>query len=129
MLDPLTALILAFVAISALVCYAIIHNRNVDRKDEEHISVELLRQARIMFPTSDNDIVAVDALYDHRFRECLQASKERREPEATQLRRECILLFNLKNKLITESVRFEMRYMVPPAPPAAGIQQHEILRG
>lgn len=111
MFDPITVLIIAGIIAGGAVCLILVHNRKVNRMDGDHISVELLRRARITFPTAENDIEAVDALYEHTFRECLYLSKEQSEPRATRLRQECIILFTLKNRLITESVRFERRYM------------------
>lgn len=110
----MTFMIIASIAALALLLYAIIFNSNNRKYFREgvELEIEMLREARIMFPTAANDIVALDSLYAHIYRELLVAKKENRM-EWEMLQRKAIAIYNAKNRAIGDAVRFEERYIEP----------------
>ena len=98
----------------ALLLYAILFNSNNRRYLDEgaELEIKMLGEARIMFPTAENDIIVLDLLYAHIYRELLIAKKENRV-EWEMLQRKAIAIFNAKNKAINHAVRFEERYILP----------------
>jgi hypothetical protein len=73
--------------------------------------IELLKSARLAFPTAENDIVAVDSYYSCIYRQMLEEIKLGHD--IPDLKSKCLILFSLKNKLIADAVRFDERYIVP----------------
>lgn len=107
----MAVMIIAAFAVLALALYKILFNRT-NRKylgEGAELEIEMLRKARLMFPTNGNDIVSLDLLYEHNFRRLLLATKENR-PELETLRRKSIAIFNAKNRAINDAVKFEERY-------------------
>jgi len=81
------------------------------KSDPPVTEIELLKSARLAFPTAENDIVAVDSYYSIIYRQMLAEIKLGHD--MTDLKSKCLILFGLKNKLIADAVRFDERYIVP----------------
>jgi Na+-transporting NADH:ubiquinone oxidoreductase subunit NqrC len=94
-------MVLSILAAIAVVVYAMTGSpKRAEKSDDERTS-ELLRMARLMFPSAENDIFALDALYQHTFRRRLITQKEGKH-EAEALKHDLILIFNAKNRAIIE---------------------------
>lgn len=102
----MTLIVFCFITAAIIIAYALMHNANIRRKTDEELSMDLLRRARTMFPSAENDIVALDGLYEQTFRRSLIAEQEGGDT-FEQLRRETILIFNLKNRSIADQICFE----------------------
>jgi hypothetical protein len=103
-------MLLAIMAAIAIVVYAMtVSSKRAGKSDDER-TIELLKKTRLMFPSAENNIFALDAMYQSTFRELLVAQKEGK-PEGKTLKHDLILIFNAKNKAIFEAVRFEERYI------------------
>lgn len=105
-------LVMIMLVLCIAFAYAAMQKSKQYRESEVELSVKMLSEARVMFPTAENDIVALDLFYQHKYREMLVASKEE-HPKYEILKRESIATFNAKNKAIQEAVRFEERFVAP----------------
>ena len=90
-----------------VVWHRIITRNKKLRGHDDEVEIDILRRARMMFP-GESDVEALDALYQHLFRECLLAQK-RGSPLWGKIREQSLAAFNAKNRAIIESLRFEER--------------------
>jgi hypothetical protein len=107
----MTTTLLIGVALAAVIvtCYVLMHNTNSARKLMKLQSAELLHRARVMFSMSASDVVKLDALYEVTFRKAQMMLRDGSLAEYERLLQESILIFNLKNQIISESVNAQHR--------------------
>jgi hypothetical protein len=82
--------------------------RNVTTDDQRR--VELLKEARAMYPTAENDIDALDQLYQHKYRLML-ALKKAGNVRWQDALRDTVHIWNERNETIKRSVDFEQKIL------------------
>lgn len=99
--------IVALVIFSALLIGMLAIMKSDKRRDQDEFkrAKEMIREARMMFPGSENDVVSLDKFYQHKFRELVLAKTKGEDIELLQ--RDCMLIFNEKNKVLKHIVEFE----------------------
>jgi hypothetical protein len=101
--------IIAILLLTLVVIVCIVRIRRRPVTDAER-SVELLRQARLMFP-GHTDIEALDLLHEHVYRMMLARKKLQQKVDA--LVRDALLIHKERNDAIRRSIEFESRFIVP----------------
>ncbi|HTK83164.1 MAG TPA: hypothetical protein VL633_12825 [Bacteroidota bacterium] len=92
-------------AIAVVVTSVRVSAKRAEPSDDER-TLELLKKTRLMFPSAEDNIFALDALYQSTYRELLVTQEENKADRKT-LKHDLILIFNAKNKAIIEAVQFE----------------------
>lgn len=98
----------AVIVIFACIMPFNIFSRGSKPPSDEQRSVELLRKARLMYPDAENDIEALDMLYQHVYREMLLRKKAGENIDA--LAKDLLLIWKEKDHAIKRTVEFESRY-------------------